>query len=188
MNSLIKPTETLSNLSILSNPNERKDYETCEFINCSFTDISKLNFIECSFKNCNLSNCKVNDTMLQSVEFFDCKLLGVNFFRAKDFAFEVYFNKCLLDFVSFDSKKLNKSKFRNCKMHEVNFTNADLSKSSFVDCDLFEAVFDKTNLSGIDFTSSINFLIDPEINTIKKAKFLSQDLSRLLTKYDIIIE
>jgi len=115
-------------------------------------------------------------------------LLTVNYFQAKDFAFEVYFEKCLLDYASFDSKKMNKSEFKHCKMHEVNFTNADLSKSLFNDCDLYEAVFAKTNLSGLDFTSSSNFAIDPEINNIKKAKFLSQDLFRLLTRHDIIIE
>jgi hypothetical protein len=53
---------------------------------------------------------------------------------------------------------------------------------------LYEAVFAKTNLGGVDFTSSINFAIDPEINNIRKAKFLSQDLFRLLTRHDIIIE
>ena len=73
-------------------------------------------------------------------------------------------------------------------MHEVNFTKADLSKSHFFNCDLYEAVFAQTNLSTVDFTSSSNFAIDPEINNIKRAKFLSQDLFRLLTRHDIIIE
>ena len=94
----------------------------------------------------------------------------------------------MLDYASFDSKKMNKSEFKSCKMHEVNFTNSDLSKSTFADCDLYEAVFAKTNLSSIDFTSSANFAIDPEINNVKRAKFLSQDLFRLLTRHDIIIE
>lgn len=188
MNKLLKPLEIISNSNSLSRPSEREDYEKCEFVNCTLTDISNLNFINCTFKNCNLSNCKVNNAKLQGVEFVDCKLLGLNFFQAKDFAFEVYFEKCLLDYASFDSKKLNKSEFSHCKMHEVNFTNADLSKSLFNDCDLYETVFAKTNLSGLDFTSSSNFAIDPEINNIKKAKFLSQDLFRLLTRHDIIIE
>ena len=188
MSNLIKPSETLSNLTMLSKPSEREDYEKCEFVNCSFTDISNLNFINCVFKNCNLSSCKMNNSKLQGVAFVDCKLLGLNFFQAKDFAFEVYFDKCLLDYASFDSKKLNKSEFKSCKMHQVNFTNADLSKTSLVDCDLYEAVFAKTNLSGVDFTSCSNFAIDPEINQVKKAKFLSQDLFRLLTRHDIYIE
>lgn len=188
MSKLLKPTEVLSNLNLLPKPSEREDYEKCEFVNCILTDVSNLNFINCVFKNCNLSSCKANNTKLQSVEFIDCKLLGLNFFQAKDFAFEVYFEKCLLDYASFDSKKLNKSEFKHCKMHEVNFTKADLSKSTMIDCDLYEAIFAQTNLSGLDLTSSSNFAIDPEINTIKKTKILSQDLFRLLTRHDIIIE
>lgn len=188
MTKLLKPVETISNLNALPKASEREDYEKCEFVNCIFTDISNLNFIECSFKNCNLSNCKLNNAKLQGVAFIDCKLLGLNFFQARDFAFEVYFNNCLMDFASFDSKKLNSSEFKNCKMHEVNFTKADLSKSTLYNCDLYEAIFAQTNLSGVDFTSSTNFDIDPEINSIKKAKFSSQDLFRLLTRHNIIIE
>ena len=188
MTRLPKPFETMSNVNFSLQLHDREDYEKCEFINCIFTDISNLNFINCTFKNSNLSNCKVHNVKLQDVEFIDCKLLGVNFFQAKDFAFAVFCEKSNLDYASFDSKKLNKSEFKFCKMHEVNFTNADLSKTTFKDCDLYEAIFDKTNLSGMDFTSSANFAIDPEINNIKKAKFLSQDLFRLLTRHDIIIE
>ena len=121
MTNLIKISETLSNLTLLSKVTEREDYEKCEFVNCTFVDISNLNFINCIFKNCNLSNCKINNAKLQGVHFVDCKLLGLNFFQAKDFAFEVCFVQCLLDYASFDSKKLNKSEFKHCKMHEVNF-------------------------------------------------------------------
>jgi uncharacterized protein YjbI with pentapeptide repeats len=188
MTKLTKFSETISNLQELPKPSQREDYEKCEFVNCVLTDISNLNFINCSFKNCNLSNCNMNNVKLQGVEFVDCKLLGLNFFKAKDFAFEVYFEKCLLDYASFDGKKLNKSEFKNCKMHEVNFTNADLSKSLLINCDLYEALFAKTNLSGVDFTNSINFSIDPEINSLKNAKFLTQDLFRLLTRHKLIIE
>ena len=188
MSKFLKPTETILNLNSLPQSFDREDYEKCEFVNCSFSDLSNLNFISCTFKNCNLSNCKLSNTKLQGVEFLECKLLGLNFFQAKDFAFEVYFEKCLLDYASFDSKKLNKSEFKSCKMHEVNFTKADLSKSHFFNCDLYEAVFAQTNLSTVDFTSSSNFAIDPEINNIKRAKILSQDLFRLLTRHDIIIE
>lgn len=188
MSKLLKPLETISNINFSIKKSEKEDYEKCEFVNCTFADISNLNFINCIFKNCNLSNCKINNAKLQRVHFVDCKLLGLNFFQAKDFAFEVCFVKCVLDYASFDSKKLNKSEFKYCKMHEVNFTNADLSKVVFIDCDLCKAVFANTNLSGVDFTSSLNFAINPEINTIKKAKFLAQDLFRLLSRHDIIIE
>ena len=188
MSKLLKPLETISNINFSLQKSAREDYEKCEFVNCTFSDISNTNFINGTFKSCNLSNCKVNNAKLQDVTFIDCKLLGVNFFQSKDFAFEVYFEKCNLDYASFDSKKLNKSEFKYCKMHDVNFTKTDLSKTIFTDCDLYEAIFAQTNLSGVDLTDIKNFSIDPEINNLKKAKFLSQDLERLLYKYDIIIE
>ncbi len=188
MNKLFVTKETITNINGQLKLSDRQDYEKCEFVNCTLTDISNSNFIECKFINCNLSSCKVNNTKFQSVKFVDCKLLGLNFFQAKDFAFEVYFENCVLDYASFDSKKLNKSIFNKCKMHEVNFTNSDLSKSLFISCDLYETLFSQTNLSGVDFTNVINFSIDPEINTIKKAKFLLHDLQRLLYKHDIIVE
>lgn len=188
MSKLFKPAETISNLNALPKNTEREDYENCEFSGCTFSDISNLNFINCSFKNCNLSNCKMNNVKLQEVSFSDCKLLGVNFYQAKDFAFALTCDKCIMDYASFDSKKLNKSAFKNCKMHEVNFTKTDLTKTTFSDCDLYEAIFAQTNLSGVDLTTIQNFSIDPEINNLKKAKFLSQDLERLLYKYELIIE
>ena len=188
MGKVLKPSESFTGINFSLQKQEREDYENCEFSGCTFSDISNLNFINCSFKNCNLSNCKMNNVKLQEVVFTDCKLLGVNFYQAKDFAFAIQCEKCILDYASFDSKKLNKSGFRQCKMHEVNFTKADLSKTIFFDCDLYEAIFAQTNLSGVDLTSIQNFSIDPEINNLKKAKFQSQDLERLLYKYDIIIE
>ncbi len=188
MSKLTKSLEIISNVNFSLRAMDREDFECCEFSNCVFTDISNLNFIDCVFKSCNLSNCKVNNTKLQDVKFNDCKLLGINFYQAKDFAFAVMCTNCNMDYASFDKKKLNKSNFTHCKMHSVNFTQADLTKTIFENCDLYEAIFNNTNLAGTDLTRIINFSIDPELNNIKKAKFLSQDLERLLEKHQIIIE
>lgn len=188
MGKSVKASEIISHINFSLQPTGREDYENCEFINCVFSDISQMNFIDCTFRSCNLSNCKVNNCKLQNVTFADCKLLGLNFFQAKDFAFEIICEKCNLDYASFDSKKLNKSRFENCKMHSVNFTMADLTKTVFVDCDLYEAVFNNTNLSGVDLTRITNFSIDPAMNKMKQARFQAQDLEKLLYKYDLIIQ
>ncbi len=173
----------------LSSQKEKKDrFDNCEFSNCIFSDLSEISFSDCDFRNCDLSNLKTTNTRLQNVTFYDCKLLGLNFSGAIDFALELHFENCLLDYASFDRKKINKSTFKNCRIHSANFTQADLSKCTFTDCDLFESLFDTTNLSTVDFTSCKNFLIDPELNNIKKAKFLRQDLENLLYRHDIIVE
>lgn len=188
MNKSKRAKEELRNINFLLSENYREKFESCEFINCQFPDLSQLIFIDCSFSNSDFSNLKTVNSRLQNVSFFECKLLGLNFSGAIDFALELHFEKCILDYASFDRKKLNKSSFKNCKIHSANFTQADLSKSTVINCDLYESVFANTNLSSVDFTSNANFLIDPEINNIKKAKFLTKDLPGLLYRHDIIIE
>lgn len=125
---------------------------------------------------------------MSDIIFSNCKLTGVNFSEAKDFAFAVKFEECILDYAIFERKKLNKSFFTKSKIHGADFTQADLSKSKIHDCDFWDAVFVNTNLAGLDFTTSKNFTIDPTSNNIRKAKFLSSDLAGLLTKFDIIIK
>jgi uncharacterized protein YjbI with pentapeptide repeats len=73
-------------------------------------------------------------------------------------------------------------------MHEVDFTECDLCNSVFDNCDLTGAAFDKTNIEKADFRTSFSYIIDPEKNRIKKAKFSLTGLPGLLNKYDIEIE
>jgi uncharacterized protein YjbI with pentapeptide repeats len=79
-------------------------------------------------------------------------------------------------------------RLKNCTLHEVDFTEADLSASTFDNCDLLNASFDKTILEKADFRTSYNYIIDPENNRIKKAKFSRNGIAGLLNKYDIEIE
>ncbi|WP_317899677.1 pentapeptide repeat-containing protein [Aurantibacillus circumpalustris] len=112
----------------------------------------------------------------------------MNFANAKDFGFEVHFENCNLDYASFDKKKMNSSTFKACKIHNGNFTQADLSKSKLDNCDFYEALFSNTNLSGVDLRSCHNFIIDPELNKIRRAKFMLSSLPSLLQRYEIIVE
>jgi uncharacterized protein YjbI with pentapeptide repeats len=167
---------------------QEDNFELYEFRNCIFSNVSGIDFTDCIFIICNLSNLVVRNCKLMDLTFVDCKLLGVNFSEAKSFGFSIQFENCVLDYSSFDRKKLNKSSFTDCRIHEANFTEADLSKSSFTKCDFLGTLFSNTNLSGVDFTTSYNFTLDPSMNIVKKAKFLSTNLAGLLTKFDIIIE
>jgi fluoroquinolone resistance protein len=49
------------------------------------------------------------------------------------------------------------------------------------------ATFDNTNLEKADFTTAFNYLIDPDTNRIKKAKFALPGVLALLNKHDIVI-
>lgn len=89
---------------------------------------------------------------------------------------------------SFFKLKMKSTRFENCNLQEADFTQSDLSGSVFENCDLQKAIFDNTNLERVDFRTSFNYVIDPDKNRIKKAKFSRTDVFGLLEKYDIEIE
>jgi uncharacterized protein YjbI with pentapeptide repeats len=70
----------------------------------------------------------------------------------------------------------------------VDFTECDLSGSIFDNCDLTRARFERTVLEKVDFRTSYNYSIDPELNRIKNAKFSIVGIIGLLDKYDIEVE
>ncbi len=166
-----------------------KEFENCIFRKCDLSKSVLANniFIDCRFEACNLSMSKLNGSSMQNIKFFDCKILGVDFSQCKDFLFEVYFDNSVLDYAVFMGKKMTKTQFIKSSLKEVNFIQADLSTSQFDQTDLSGAVFNETNLSGVDFRSAYNYSIDPQLNTIKKARFSSDGLAGLLTRYQIII-
>lgn len=81
-----------------------------------------------------------------------------------------------------------KTPFLGCSVREVDFTDADLSESHFTHSDLSDSVFYKTILKKVDFREASNFSIDPELNSLAKAKFTTNGLAGLLNKYGLSIE
>jgi uncharacterized protein YjbI with pentapeptide repeats len=65
---------------------------------------------------------------------------------------------------------------------------ADLMGADFQGSDLNGAIFENTILEKADFRHAKNFIIDPETNRIKKAKFALDGLPGLLQKYGIEVE
>lgn len=144
--------------------------------------------MECSFDYCNLSMAKLNDTSLKDVRFSNCKLLGLNFKDCRTFLLSLDFEDCLLNFASFLLLTLKGIRFRNCQLQEVDFAETDLTGALFDNCDLSGAIFEYSVLKKADFRTAFNYSIDPETNSIKKAKFSRESLAGLLGKYDIEIE
>lgn len=180
--------ETYSSLDFSQQRLPDKEFESCLFKGCTFTDISGIDFSECIFELCNFSNAKATSAGIKDCTFKESKLTGVNFTPTKDFGFAVHFHQCNISYTSFDKKKLNRSSFLHSNARGANFTQADLSKCAIKHCNFMEAVFMHTNLSGVDFTTNEQFLIDPNLNKVKKTKFASHALGGLLYLYDIIIE
>lgn len=98
------------------------------------------------------------------------------------------FSNCQMDFCSFSHLNLKGVQFHNCSLKESDFTESDLEGAEFKTCDLHRAQFYRTNLQGADFSSALGIQLDPEENSIRKARFSLEALPGLLVKYGIKIE
>lgn len=167
----------------------RKEYDNCSFRNCSFagSNLSEYVFSDCLFDNCDLSNCLLHNTAFKDVKFTNSKLLGLHFEDCNPFLLEFLFQNTVLNYASFYKLKIKKTKFISCSLSDVDFIEADLTGSNFDNCDMSGAQFERTVLEKCDFYSSFNYVIDPSINKIKKAKFSVQGAIGLLANYDIDI-
>ena len=83
---------------------------------------------------------------------------------------------------------MRKTKFTECSLHEASFVETDLGESVFNECDFSQALFERTILEKADFRTSYHYIINPETNKIKKAKFAQSGIAGLLQGYDITIE
>ncbi|MCB0593112.1 MAG: pentapeptide repeat-containing protein [Lewinellaceae bacterium] len=165
-------------------------YEECTFISCDFSnsDLSGMNFVECEFLNSGLSMANLANTTLRSVRFRGCKMLGLHFEHCNELLFSANFEGCQLDLSSFYQRPMKNTAFKDCRLQEVDFTEADLTGSSFEYCNLSGAIFEHTILEKADFRSAHDFIIDPERNRLRKAKFSAGGLAGLLGKYGIEVE
>ena len=186
----ITEDKTFTKITADAFTNRKSTFENCKFISSdlSYADLSGIVFIDCHFEGCNLSLIKLSDTGLQNIHFKDCKLTGADFSKSRDFLFEVNFNNCILDNAIFYKKRNKAAKFTDCSMVETDFTEADLADTQFINCNLNRAFFNRTILKNADLRTSYNFIIDPDTNNLKKARFSVHGLAGLLAKYDIRIE
>jgi uncharacterized protein YjbI with pentapeptide repeats len=168
---------------------ETGDYENCIFANCDFSDaiLSDITFIDCEFSGCNLSLTQLIQTSFRDTRFIQCKMIGLHFKDCSPFMISLRFRDCIMELCSFDGLMLKNCPFKNCRVIEADFTEADLTNASFLSCDLDRTIFRNTILESADFSTSFNYIIDPDANKLKKTRFSSAGLPGLLGKYDIEI-
>ena len=190
MEDLIHIHKTFEKVILIDKKITNREFDGCIFKNCDFShsDFSYNTFIDCEFINCNLSMTQLIKTSLKTVQFTNCKLLGIQFHTSDDFLFAVHFQECSLDYSSFANKKMPKTNFISCSLKEVSFIGSQLSNSVFENCNLMNAIFNDSQLAAVDFRTAYNYKIDPESNPMRKAKFSTQGIVGLLDKYDIKIE
>jgi len=166
-----------------------------EFEQCTFqrgrwmaADLKGARFSGCVFEQCDLSNALVVGTGFRTVVFKECKLLGVQFEQCNAFLLSMHFENCRLDFASFRSLALKGARFMQCSLVEADFSGTDLGRAVFDNCTLTGTVFNGTNLEGADLREARNFIIDPDRNRIKGARFALNGLPGLLMRHGIRVD
>lgn len=167
-----------------------KDFENCTFLNCDFRncEFKTVTFIDSNFFDCNFQDTKINYVSLRGVFFTKCNFTSVNFAMTDQVIYEFNFTDCLLDYAQFYALKLKKMQFINCSMVAVDFMASDLTEVVFDNCNLRRAVFIDTIANKANFSTSYDYIIDPEKNKLKKAQFSIEGLKGLLMKYDIVVK
>lgn len=182
--------QTFDRVVFSEKPLPKGEYENCVFTRGDFgnANLSGFRFTDCTFTDCNLSLAKLANVALRTVAFNGCKLVGVRFEQANPFLLAVRFGRCNLHLASFHGLKLKGTLFRDCLLRETDFTGADLTGAVFAACDLQGALFERTVLEKADFRTAFHYAIDPDVNSLRKARFSALGLAGLLGKYELEIE
>lgn len=181
---------TYERVNFTESPLIKGEYENCSFNGCdfSYTDLSEMKFIDCSFKSCNLSLVKLIKTVFRDTQFIECKMLGLHFDDCSRYGLGFSFEGCSLNYSSFVKTRITRTLFKNSQLQEVDFSECDMTGSIFENCDLLRATFNHTIIEKVDLRTAYNYIIDPENNRVKKARFSLPGVTGLLGKYDIDID
>lgn len=164
-------------------------FENCEFKNCSLSGASArgASFLECTFIGCDLSNTKLVDARFRDVAIIDSKLVGLNW-ASVGILSNPRFERCLLNYSSFENLDLRKAIIEDCLAREVDFTGANLSEATLCGTDLGGAIFSNNDLRRADFRRAKNYSIRISENKMKSAKFSMPEATLLLYAMEIQIE
>lgn len=168
---------------------EEKSFEECKFTNCSFIDctIKKSRFIQCEFSNCVFSAIKPTSSRFIDVKYVKSKVMSFDWSQTEEVR-DLQFENCQLDYSNFRMVKATSMQMIDCSAKGVAFEEADLSKGVFKGTDFEEATFNNTKLTEANFEKAQNYVINPNNNNIKKARFSYPEVMSLLTGLDIVIE
>lgn len=164
----------------------KRTFEACRFERCDWSDaeFNECKFIDCRFQACNLSLLTVSGSRFRSVEFEECKALGIDWARASWPRFggagQMKFFGCNLSDSSFFGVALSECVFEHCKARDVDFREANLTGARCAFSDFGGALFGKTLLCGADFSHAAGYDIDVFDNQIVGAKFSRFEALRLL--------
>ena len=190
--------ETFENLELSGRKFHHIDFVSCKFkhITADETTWYSCSFRDCKFNDCNLDLMRVDRSVFKSIQFTNCKMLGINWTNASwwtkqeiaQLVKKIDFKDCVLNYSSFMSLKLTGIKMIGCIAHEVDFSETVLTKADFSGTDLTRAIFRNSDLSKADFRKARNYAFSPVVNKIDKAKFSLPEAMSLLHSMDIELE
>ncbi len=166
-----------------------KEFYQCRFENCDLTsvDFSGSRFEKCTFEGCNLSLARIHDCRFLGVKFSQCKLTGNAFDKCDSFLLDIAFEGCFISNCNFSKLNLKKTPFRSCEILETDFIGTQLVESDFSHSSLAGSVFNSCDLSKANFADARAYIINPENNKVKKARFSMPEALGLLQHLDIVI-
>ncbi len=171
----------------------KSEFDDCTFKSCDFTEtfFSSCKFIDCRFENCNLTLIKLTDSKLSGLEFFSCKLIGIDWTMAdwKSLlnANPLRFKECALNDSNFYGLPLDDIIIKECEAREVDFSSGSFKNGDFKKTDFKGALFSHTNLEGANFTNASNTLIDLKSNHLKGAIFNRFEALYMLESLGIVL-
>ena len=131
---------------------------------------------------------KLYGCRFQDVHCRGCKIVGAEFFKCEKSFFSMNFTNCLIQYGNFSDLNMKNCTFKESKVKECHFTNTLLQGADFSDADLSGTLFHNCDLRKADFSSAIQYAIDPLTNTIKKARFSLPEAVGLLHGFGIVLE
>lgn len=155
----------------------KKEFDSCIFERCDFTAavFNQCRFVDCSFIACNLSVVKVPLCRFADVEFYESKLIGIDWSKANWSSLVLQaplkMSRCNVSDSSFFGLSLKELLLEDCKAHDVDFRNANLSDGKFCGTDFSGSVFGRTRLAGADFSDAHDYTIDVLDNELRGAQF-----------------
>lgn len=85
-----------------------------------------------------------------------------------------------MDSVLFMDLEMNDTSFVRCNLSHADFSCATCKACLFSECNLNNARFEDSILDNSDFSTALDFVIDPMKNSIKNAIFIHQNILGLV--------
>lgn len=168
---------------------EDLDFQDCRFLAGRFDGgvWRGVAFLDCVFEGCDLSNLSLKDCRFRDCRFLDCKLLGVPWTEARTLVAPA-FERCKLDYSSFQGLDLRHARLSECSAREVDLTGAKLAGCDLRGTDFLGASFARTDLRKADLRGASGYVMRPGENQLEGARVELPEAAALLLGLGVRLE